>query len=174
MKEWLNRQDAYTSHKPVRRKFKRSPIISGGTAHQYQADVINLRNFTHKKKQKPGNDDYSYMVKCFDLFNKWTWAITIKTKTDVALIRAMTDIFKERQPISLQTDKGLEFVNLIFQKYLRDHNINFFPAENEDIKVAVVAHFNCTLKEKMWRYFTKYNKLWYIGMLAELVRNYNY
>lgn len=86
----------------------------------------------------------------------------------------MTDIFKERQPISLQTDKGLEFVNLIFQKYLRDHNINFFTAENEDIKVAVVAHFNCTLKEKMWRYLTKYNKLWYTGMLAEFVRNYNY
>jgi hypothetical protein len=46
--------------------------------------------------------------------------------------------------------------------------------ENEDIKAAIVETFNRTLKEQMWRYFTKTNRLRYIDVIDRLVINYNH
>ena len=41
------------------------------------------------------------------------------------------------------------------------------------MKVAVVERFNRTLKEKMWKYFTKTGKLNYTSVLQDIVRGYN-
>ena len=46
--------------------------------------------------------------------------------------------------------------------------------ENEDIKASIVERFNRTLKEKLWRYFTKRNTLRYVETLPQLVRSYNH
>ena len=49
VQEWLSHQDDYTLHKPVRRNFVRRRIIVGGIDHQFQADLIDVRNL--KKRQ---------------------------------------------------------------------------------------------------------------------------
>lgn len=167
VKEWLSHQDTYTLHKPVRRRFKRRLIITGGIDHQFQADLIDMQSL------KKYNDDYSYLVTCLDVFSKFAWAIPIKNKTGKSLVWAVSQIFAKRKPISFQTDKGSEFVNKTFLKFLRDNNVHFFTTENEDIKAAIVERFNRTLKEKMWRYFTKTNKLRYVEVLESLIQNYN-
>ena len=46
--------------------------------------------------------------------------------------------------------------------------------ENEDIKASIAERFNRTLKEKLWRYFTKKNTLRYIEVLPQLVQSYNH
>lgn len=167
VKDWLSHQDAYTLHKPVVRKFKRRPIVTGGIDHQFQTDLIDMRSL------KRENDGYAYLVTCIDAFSKYAWAIPITSKTGKALVAAVNEIFTERQPIALQSDKGSEFLNKTFQKFLKDKGVHFFTTENEDIKASIVERFNRTLKEKMWRYFTKVNNLRYIDVLGSLVRNYN-
>jgi hypothetical protein len=73
----------------------------------------------------------------------------------------------------LQTDKGTEFLNHVFQAMLKKNNIHFYTSENEDIKAAVVERFNRTLKTKMWKYFTYKNTLKYIDILGDLLHSYN-
>ena len=85
----------------------------------------------------------------------------------------MRQIFATHKPINFQTDKGSEFVNKTFLKYLKDEGVHFFTTENEDIKASIVERFNRTLKEKMCRYFTKTNKLRYVDVIKHLIENYN-
>ena len=42
IKEWLESQDAYTLHKPVRYGFPRRKTIVSGPNQQWQADVIDV------------------------------------------------------------------------------------------------------------------------------------
>lgn len=168
IKEWLRHQDTYTLHKPVRRQFKRRATVTGGLNQQFQADLIDL------KQLRNHNDGFTYLVTCIDVFSKYAWAIAIKAKTGKNLAKAVRQIFSQRKPINFQTDKGSEFVNKTFLKFLNTENVHFFTTENEDVKASIVERFNRTLKEKMWRYFTKTNRFRYIHVLKRLVKNYNY
>ena len=169
IKQWLSHQDAYTLHKPIRRHFVRRRIIVGGLDHQFQADLIDVKNL------KKYNDGYSFLLTCIDVLSKYAWVIPLKSKTGAVLVEAFSQIFAQgRRPLRLQTDKGTEFINKTFQKYLKEQGVHFFVTENEDIKAAIVERFNRTLKEKMWRYFTKKNTLRYVDVLQALVRNYNH
>ena len=41
VERWLLEQDAYTLHKPVRRRFKRRCVVVGGPNQQWQADLVD-------------------------------------------------------------------------------------------------------------------------------------
>jgi len=169
VKEWLSQQDAYTLHKPARRRFARRRVIVGGIDHQWQADLIDIQRL------KKDNDGFTYLLTVIDVFSKVAWVVPLKNKTGAVLANAFEAIFSGgRKPVKLQTDKGTEFVNKVFQKYLKVAAVDFFTTENEDIKASVVERFNRTLKEKMWRYFTKKNTLRYVEVLPRLVRSYNH
>ena len=168
VREWLSFEDAYTLHKPVRRKFQRRRTIVGGIDHQWQADLIDVQKL---KKNNGGN---AYLLTCIDVFSKYAWVVPLKDKMGGTLVQAFQEIFASgRKPLKLQTDKGTEFKNRSVQKLLREKKIDFFTTENEDIKAAVVERFNRTLKERLWRYFTKTNSMRYLDVLPDMVYAYN-
>ena len=168
IENWLKTQDTYTLHKPIRRKFQRRRVIVGGKNHQFQADLIDLRALRNK------NDGVSYLLTCIDVFTKYAYVIPLKRKTGRSLVKAFETIFKTGEvPLRLQTDKGTEFRNRLFQTFLKKHNVHFFVSQNDDIKAAIVERFNRTLKERMWRYFTKHNTKRYVDILPNLVKSYN-
>ena len=167
-REWLSFEDAYTLHKPVRRKFPRRRTIVGGIDHQWQADLIDVQ------KLKKSNGGMVFLLTCIDVFSKYAWVVPLKDKTGGTLVQAFREILTSgRKPLRLQTDKGTEFKNRSVQKLLREEKIEFFTTENEDIKAAVVERFNRTLKERLWRYFTKTNTLRYLDVLPDVVYAYN-
>lgn len=47
----------------------------------------------------------------------------------------------------MQRDKGTEFTNQVFQRFLRDHNVPFFTTEREDIMASVAEQINRMLKK---------------------------
>jgi hypothetical protein len=85
----------------------------------------------------------------------------------------MEKILAERKPAMIQSDKGTEFLNSIFQSMLKRHDVKFYTSENEDIKAVVVERFNRTLKSKMYRYFTHTNTRRYVDVLLDLLNSYN-
>ena len=128
------------------------------------ADVSSLSKF---------NDNYKFLLTCIDVLSKYAWVIPLKNKTGKTITDAFSKIIIQRQPIHLQTDKGSEFKNKLFQSFLEDHKIKFYTSENSEIKAAVVERFNRTLKNKMYRYFTFKGKRRYVDVLADLVHSYN-
>ena len=164
---WLSQQDVYTLHKPARRHYKRSRVIVPGIDAQFQADLVDVQNLSRYNK------GYKYLLTCIYIFSKYTWVVPLKTKQGQELVKAFQTILSSgRKPNKLQTDQGTEFLNRVFQKFLRENNIDFFTV-NSGLKASVVERFNRTFKNKMYKYFTAKNTLTYIDVLPKLVKYYN-
>ena len=167
VQDWLSQQDVYTLHKPARRHYKRSRVIVPGIDAQFQADLVDVQNLSRYNK------GYKYLLTCIDIFSKYAWVVPLKTKQGQELVKAFQMILSSgRKPNKLQTDQGTEFLNRVFQKFLRDNNIDFFTV-NSGLKASVVERFNRTFKNKMYKYFTAKNTLTYINVLPQLVSSYN-
>ena len=167
VRDWLSQQDVYTLHKPARRRYKRSRVIVPGIDAQFQADLVDLQNLSRYNK------GYKYLLTCIDIFSKYAWVLPLKSKQGQELVKAFQKILSTgRKPSKLQTDLGTEFLNRVFQTYLRDNNIDFFTV-NSGLKASVVECFNRTFKNKMYKYFTAKNTLTYINVLPQLVSSYN-
>ena len=167
VQDWLSQQDVYTLHKPARRSYKRSRVIVPGIDAQFQADLCDVQNLSCYNK------GYKYLLTCVDIFSKYAWVVALKTKQGKELVKAFQTILSSgRKPRNLQTDHGTEFLNRVFQKFLRDNNIEFFTV-NSGLKASVVERFNRTFKNKMYKYFTYKNTLCYIDVLPQLVKSYN-
>lgn len=167
IKQWLEGVDAYTLHKPARRKFPTNRVVVHFIDQQWQADLVDLISLQKE------NRGYRYILTCIDILSKYAWAIPLKTKRGEDIVTAFQIIFSNRKPKSLQTDQGTEFKNLKFQSFLKQQGVRFFTTYN-DTKASVVERFNRTLKTKMWKYFTHNNTYNYIDVLDEFLRSYNH
>ena len=168
IKGMVKKQDKYTLHKPVRHRFKRNRVIVGAMDEEWEADLVIMDSISKVNK------GYNYILTVIDVLSKFAWVEPIKTKSGENLVKAFEKICKRgRQPEKLHTDKGTEFTNRLFQRFLKDKNILFFTTHN-DTKASIVERFNRTLKGKVWKYFTAKNTTKYIDVLQKLMYSYNH
>lgn len=169
VKNWLRKQQTYTLHKPIRRKFVRRKTVVAGIDYQWQGDLADVSSLAKY------NDKYRYLFCLIDVFSKFAWVVPIKDKSGKTLVEAFKSVLKRgRTPKSLQTDKGTEFKNKEFQNFLKSQNIHFFTTENPETKASIVERFQRTLKSRMWKYFTHHRTLKYVDVLPKLVHGYNH
>ena len=69
-------------------------------------------------------------------------------------------------------DKGSEFYNASFKKWLQDNYIVMYSTHNEG-KSVVGERFIRTLKSKIYKYMTSISKNMYIDKLDDIVDEYN-
>ncbi|CAB4038544.1 uncharacterized transposon-derived [Paramuricea clavata] len=162
IRQWLQKQDAYSLHKPVRYRFRRNRVIVGAMDDEWEADLVIMDSLSQQ------NNGYKYVLTVIDVLSKYAWVEAIKAKTGNNLVKAFENIIKKgRKPKMFHTDKGTEFINRQFQTFLKKHSIRFFTTYNET-KSSIVERFNRTLKTKMWKYFTANNTLSEQTLYSEL------
>lgn len=167
VKEWLSSQLTYSLHKPIRKRFKRNPTVVNGIDDQWQADLVDVKEFaTH-------NNGYKYLITIIDIFSKYAFVFPTKTKTMNDVLAGFKIVFQSRKPIKIQTDQGKEFDNRTFRNFLKDENVLYYTTRNTEIKCSIVERFNRTLRGRMFRYFTKHGTRKYIGVLDNIVTAYN-
>ena len=142
------------------------PVIVGGLDDQWVADLVEVQPLAKY------NRGIRYLLTVLDVLSGYAWVQPLKAKTGVALVHAFDKIVKQRQPNRLQRDRGREFYNRTFQRWLEEQWIQHFWTEG-DAKASVVERFNRTLKERLYRYFTAANTLRFDDVLPELVQGYN-
>jgi Integrase core domain/Chromo (CHRromatin Organisation MOdifier) domain len=167
VQEWLSSQLTYTLHKPARRRFTRNRILVGQYNEQWQADLVDMQEFSR------ANNGYKYILTVIDLLSKFAYAVPLKSKSGPIVKDAFVKLFALNKPQKLQTDKGTEFKNKYLQPYLKSQFVDFFTTKNSDIKCAVVERFNRTLKGRMFKYFTARGTRRYVDVLDDLVDAYN-
>ena len=119
------------------------------------------------------NNGYNYILTVIDVLSKYAWVEPIKTKSGENLVKAFEKICKKgRQSEKLHTDKGTEFTNRLFQRFLKDKSIFFFTTHN-DTKASIVERFNRTLKGNILQLRIS-NKNKYIDVLQKLIYSYNH
>ena len=77
-----------------------------------------------------------------------------------------------RKPNKIWVDKGSEFYNASFKKWLQDDDIIMYSTNNEG-KSVVAERFIRTLKSKIYKYMTSISKNVYIDKLDDIVNEYN-
>ena len=167
VREWLSQQDVYTLYKPARRRYKRSRVIVPEIDAQFQADLVDFQNLSRCNK------GYKYLMTCIHIFSKFAFVLPLKTKQGQEPVKTFQKILSTgRKPTNPHTDQGTEFLNRIFQKFLRDNNIDIFTV-NSGLKASVVERFNRTFQNKRYKYLTAKTTLTYINVLPQLVSSYN-
>jgi transposase InsO family protein len=73
-----------------------------------------------------------------DIFSRFAWSIPLKDKTGNSITTALKTLFQDRKPITIQSDKGTEFVNATVQRYLKQQGVQFHTTHNPDIKGDVI------------------------------------
>lgn len=166
---WLRGQDAYTIHRRKLKKFPRRKTLVLGIDHLWQVDLIDLTSISRY------NENIHFLLAVIDCFSRYAFVEPVRRKTAYDVASAFSRIVNSnlRQPTYVQSDKGREFVNAVFQKYLAENGISFYTSENDDVKCALVERFIRTFKSKMWRYFTRNKTLKYIDILGHLTKSYN-
>ena len=172
---WLQAQDAYTLHRPVRKRFFRNPYSVDNILDLWQADLVDVQGLAKY------NDNYKYLLTVIDVFSKYLHVIPLKSKTGPAVTAAFLSIFKDpkystptrKRPLCLQTDKGKEFLNEHFQGMLRREKIRFRVCRNPDVKCSIVERAHRTLREKIYRYFSARNTYRFVDVLPKFIRAYN-
>ena len=145
-----------SGHAPTRRRFPRRRVVVYGIDHQWQADLVDLATLSSYNK------GFKYLLTCIDVLSRYQWVVLLTDKTG----KTLKDTF--------QADKGTEFINRVFQKFLKEHDVHFFTTYNEETKASIVERFNRTLKTKMWKYFTHRETLTYVDVLSEMVASYDH
>ena len=154
-------------HKPIRRKFKKRRVLVSGIDEIWAADLADMKAL---EKYNNGN---TFLLLVIDTFSKYGWIKPLKNKEGKTVAKAFKEIFKEgRRPKKLWTDKGREFYNKDVEDLRKLYNIKLYSTENEE-KSSIVERWIRTMKEKMWKYFTDNNTYTYMGVLPDLVEDYN-
>ena len=98
----------------------------------------------------------------------------MKDKEGVSIVNAFQKILDDlnRKPNKIWVDKGSEFYNNSFKKWLKDNDIEMYSIHNEG-KSVVAERFIRTLKTKIYKYMTPVSKNVYIDKLDDLVGEYN-
>ena len=74
-----------------------------------------------------------------DIFSKYAWVIPLKDKKGVSIVNAFQKISKEtdRKPNKTWVDKGTEFYNSSFKKWLKDNDIEIYSIHNKGKSVLL-------------------------------------
>ena len=109
-----------------------------------------------------------------DIFSKYAWVIPLKDKKGVSIVNAFQKILKEsdRKPNKIWVDKGSEFYNNSFKKWLKDNDIEMYSIHNEG-KSVIAERFIRTLKTRIYKYMTSLSKNVCIDKLDDIVNKYN-
>ena len=101
------------------------------------------------------NEKFRFLLCVIDIFSKYAWAVPLKDKKGVSIVNAFQKILKEsdRKPNKIWVDKGSEFYNSSFKKWLKEKDMEMYLIHNEG-KSVVAERFIRTLKTKIYKYMT--------------------
>ena len=98
----------------------------------------------------------------------------MKDEKGISIVNALQKIFKKsnRKPNKIWLDKGSEFYNSSFKKWLKESDVEMYSTNNEG-KSLIAERFIRTLKNKIYEYMTSISKNVYIDKLDDIFRKYN-
>ena len=110
---------------------------------------------------KKFNKEFWFLLGIIDNFSKYAWVVPVKDKKGITITNAFQKILKEsnRKPNKIWVDKGSEFYNSSFKKWLKDNDIEMYSIHNEG-KSVVAERFIRNLKTKIYKYLTSISKIY--------------
>ena len=92
------------------------------------------------------NKGVRFLLCVIDIFSKYAWVVPLKDKKSVTIVARFQSILKQsnRKPSKIWVDKGSEFYNASFKKWLQGNDTVMYSTHNEG-KSVVAERFIRTL-----------------------------
>ena len=163
-----NEQIAKELHKPFIRNFTKRKVYSEFKDNIWGADLADAKLISKFNK------GFRFLLCVIDAFSKYALVVPLKDKKGVSIVDAFQKILKEsnRKPNKIWVDKGSEFYNNSFKKWLKDNDIEMYSIHNEG-KSVVAERFIRTLKNKIFKHMTAISKNVYFDVLDNIFNKYN-
>ena len=117
------------------------------------------------------NKGIRFLLCVIDIFSKYAWVVPLKDKKGISIVKAFQIILKQsnRKPNKIWVDKGSEFYNAYFKKWLQDNDIVMYSTHNEG-KSVFAERF---IRSKIYKYMTSISKNVYIDKSDDIVYECN-
>ena len=120
------------------------------------------------------NKNYRYIFIIIDNFSKYLWAIPLKNKYSQTSTNDFSNILttSKRKPLKIESDRGSEFYNSIFQNFLKSKNIHHY-SRYTDKGPSMVERIIRTIRNLLKKpIFLAGNADW-LSELPSVVKKYN-
>ena len=140
-----NQQLVEELHKPIIKKLKKRKVHAAFKDNIWGDDLADMQLLSRYNK------GIRFLLCVIDIFRKYDWVVPLKDKKGVSIVTAFQSILNQsnrRKQNKIWVDKGSEFYNASFKKWLRDKDIQWYSTNNEG-KSVVAEGFITTLKSKI-------------------------
>ena len=135
----------------------------------WSLDILDLKDYGPKN-----NRGYRYVLVVIDNFSKNGWTVPLKNKNAQTIKDSFENILtiSKRSPNLIETDRGKEFYNNIFQEFLNKNNIKLY-SRNSSYGAVFAERFNRTIRDLLKKpVFEKGDGNW-IDVLPKITKQYN-
>jgi hypothetical protein len=168
IKKVLSGEKNYYIHKYRRKKVKTARVVAHGIDEIWCLDTANLSKYSRYNK------GIRHLLIVIDTVSKYLFVKTLPNLLGGTVTKAFEEIVLKsgRKPGYAYTDSGTEFLNVNFKKLLKTLDIHWYRT-GSSTKSSLAERVIRTLKEKIYKHFTKIGQFKYIDILPDLVDNYN-
>ena len=108
----------------------------------WSLDILDLKDYGPKN-----NRGYRYVLVVIDNFSKFGWTIPLK-KNAQTIKESFENILtnSKRKPNLIESDRGTEFYNNVFQEFLNNNNIKLY-SRNSSYGAVFAERFNRTVRD---------------------------
>ena len=135
----------------------------------WSLDILDLKDYGPEN-----NRGFRYVLVMIDNFSKFGWTIPLKNKNAQTIKDSFENILisSKRKPNLIETDRGKEFYNNIFQDFLNKNNIKLY-SRNSSYAAVFAERFNRTIRDLLKKLvFEKGDGNW-IDVLPTITKQYN-
>ena len=135
----------------------------------WSLDILDLKDYGPEN-----NNNFRYVLVIIDNFSKFGWTVPLKNKNAQTIKDSFEKILlsSKRKPNLIETDRGKEFYNIIFQDFLNKNDIKHY-SRNSSYGAVFAERFNRTIRGLIKRpVFEKGDANW-IDVLPIITKQYN-
>ena len=135
----------------------------------WSLDILDLKDYGPEN-----NRGYRYVLVIIDNFSKYGWTIPLKNKNAQTIKDSFENILinSKRKPNLIETDRGKEFYNNIFQDFLNKNNIKLY-SRNTSLGAVFAERFNRTIRDLLKKIVFERGDAKWIDVLPTITKQYN-
>ena len=134
----------------------------------WSLDILDLKDYGTEN-----NRGYRYVLVIIDNFSKFGWTIPLKENA-----QTIKDSFEniimnsKRKPNLIESDRGKEFYNNIFQDFLNKNVIKLY-SRNSSYGAVFAERFNRTIRDLLKKIVFEQGDGKWVDILPKIVKQYN-
>ena len=155
--------------KPPKKNYPTNKIVYNHIDEIWSIDLADMIDY-----KISNNKGFRYIFIVIDNFSKYLFAIPLKNKYSQSITNEFSNILttSKRKPLKIESDRGSEFYNSVFQNFLKTKNIQHYSRYTDkgpSIAERVIRTVRNLLKKPV---FEKGKADW-LSELPSVIKQYN-